>query len=274
MKKLLLGAMFFLSVDAYSQSYVVLNTGVTLTTDSNGFVYDFNHFVLPYKVKGRGGNFLIEDKNIVTVDSNGFLYKKEINVKKIKGSGLNYFISDSGFFSSSKLYTVDAEGFHYELSPEGYSLKDVKIFGGNYFVRDGDMTVIRRDGTFKIIRLEGIDLNKIQSFPGTYFISEIGQFFTITDDGRIKTSPKNFNEIKKAGGNYFIDDKDWIHTIAQDGSLITPILPIGFDVQKLKSFGANYVIDENNNIFTIDAAGNINQRFVDLDISRSRIFSL
>jgi len=274
MKKLLLGAIALLSVNAYSQSYVVLNTGVTLTTDANGYVYDFNHFVLPYKVKARGGNFLLEDKNLVTVDANGFLYKKEVNVRKVRGSGLNYFITDSGFLTSAKLYTIDDKGFHYEMTPEGYNLKDVKKFGGNYFVRDGEMTIIRRDGTFKIIKLEGINLNKIQNFPGSYFISEIGQFFTITDEGKIKTFKKNFKEIKQAGGNYFIDEKGWIHTITLDGNLVTPTLPINFSVKKLVGYGANYVIDSDNKIFTIDAEGNIFERQVPLDISRSRILSL
>ncbi|HLT22483.1 MAG TPA: hypothetical protein VKZ84_03535 [Bacteriovoracaceae bacterium] len=274
MKKLLLGAIALLSVNAYSQSYVVLNSGVTLTTDVNGYVYDFNNFVLPYKVKGKGGNFLLEDKNLVTIDANGLLYKNSINVKKFKGSGLNYFISDSGLFSTSKLYTVDDKGFYYEFTQEGYNLKDVSIFGGNYFVLDGDMTIIRRDGTFKVIRLEGIDLSKIKSFPGSYFISEIGQFFTVTDEGKIKTFHKNFKEIKKAGGNYFIDEKGWIHTITTEGELISPIIPFGFDTKKLVNFGSNYMIDSDNNIYTVDAQGNINQRMISVDISRSRIFSL
>lgn len=273
MKKLLLGAIALLSVNAYSQSYVVLNSGVTLTTDANGFVYDFNNFILPYKVKGQGGNFMLEDKNLVTIDANGLLYKKEINVKKIKGSGLNYFISEATF-ASSKLYTIDDKGFFYELTPEGIKLKDVKIFGGNYFVREGDMTIIRRDGTFKMIRLEGLDLDKIKSFPGPYFISEAGQFFTVNDDGRIKTFAKNFKQIKKAGGNYFIDDRGFINTITLEGELVTPVLPVGFNVKKLVHFGANYVIDSDKKIFTVDGQGNLYQRQVNVDISRPRILSL
>lgn len=273
MKKLLLGAIALLSVNAYSQSYMVLNSGVTLTTDTNGFVYDFNHFVLPYKVKGQGGNFLLEDKNLVTIDANGFLYKNEINVKKIKGSGLNYFISEATF-GGSKLYTIDDKGFYYELSPEGMKLKDVKIFGGNYFVRDGDMTVIRRDGTFKTIRVEGLDLDKIKSFPGAYFISDAGQFFTLAEDGRIKTFPKYFKQIKKAGGNYFIDEGGWINTITLDGDLRSPVLPLGFNVKRLVHYGANYMIDSDKRIFSVDGQGNLVERQVSVDISRPRILSL
>lgn len=273
MKKLLLGALALLSLNAYSQSYVVLNSGITLTTDSNGYIYDMNNFVLPYKVKGRGGNFLLEDKNLVTIDANGFLYRKETNVKKIRGSGLNYFISEASF-GSGKLYTIDDKGFFYELSPEGGKLKDVSIFGGNYYVREGEMTIIRRDGTYKTIRLEGINLNKIQAFAGSYFISEIGQFFTVTDEGQIKTFQKNFKQITKAGGNYFIDDRGFINTITATGDLKTPVLPYGLNVKSLTLFGVNYMIDSSGKIFTVNAQGEISQKTVSEDLTRSRLLSL
>lgn len=273
MKKLLLGAIALFSVNAFSQSYLILNSGVALTTDSNGFVYDFHHFVLPNKVKGNGGNFLIEDKQLVTIDAQGFLYKKDTNVKKIQGSGLNYFISEGGF-GGRKLFTIDDKGFSYELTPEGMKLKDVKLFGGNYFVLDGTMTIVRKDGTFKVIRLEGLDLNSIKAYPGTYFISSVGQFFTVTDDGTIKSFVTKFKRIKKAGGNYFIDDRGFINTISADGELVSPVVPADFFTANLKSFGANYMIDNNGNIFTVDSAGNIFKRNVELDVTRTRVLSL
>jgi hypothetical protein len=273
MKKLLLGALALFSVNAFSQSYIILNSGVALTTDNNGFVYDFKHFVLPNKVKGNGGNFLIEDKQLVTIDANGFLYKKETNVKKIQGSGLNYFISE-GAFGSRKLFTIDDKGFSYELTPEGMKLKDVKIFGGNYFVLDGTMTLIRQDGTFKVITLEGLDLNTIKSYPGTYFISSVGQFFTINDDGVIKTFPTKFKSITKGGGNYFIDNRGWINTVSAAGELISPIVPAGFNTANLKSFGSNYMIDNNGDIFTVDSEGQIFKRSVELDVTRARVLSI
>lgn len=273
MKKLLLGALALFSMNAFSQSYIILNSGVALTTDTKGFVYDFKHFVLPNKVKGNGGNFLIEDKQLVTIDENGFLYKKDTNVKKLKGSGLNYFISEGGF-GSRKLYTVDAQGFAYELTPEGMKLKDVKKFGGNYFILDNTMTIVRKDGTYKTVRLEGLNLDAIKNFPGKYFISSAGQFFTVTDEGLVRTENVNFVNIRTAGGNFFVDEFGVFRTLDSEGALRIPALPKNFKVNSIRSVGANYVIDNAANVFTVDADGNVNQRFIDLDVSRAKVLGL
>lgn len=273
MRKLLLGAIALLSVNAYSQSYLVLNSGVTLTTDSQGFVYDMNNFVLPYNVKGNGGNFILEDKTLVTIDAQGLFYRNETKVKKIKGSGLNYFVSE-GTFGSTKLFTIDDNGFAYELDAEGIKLRDIKIFGGNYFVEGGNLTIIRSDGTYKTVQVAGLDLDRIRGFAGNYFISEAGQFFTLTSEGIIKTFYKGFKQIKKAGGNYFIDDRGFVNTISAQGELITPVLPYGFNVKKLVSYGANYMIDSDGLIFTIDSEGQMLQRPINLDLTRTRLLSL
>ena len=69
MKKLFLAVLATLSFNAFSQSYFILDNGVTLTVDHKGFVYDYGHYTPVNRVTVKGGQYLVEDTNIlVTVD--------------------------------------------------------------------------------------------------------------------------------------------------------------------------------------------------------------
>src|SRR6476620_6315753 len=114
MKKFLALGSLMLALNGYSQSYMILNNGVTLTTDKAAFVYDFGHFILPYKVTLTGGQFLAEEGKLVSIDEKGFLYRKDEKAPaKLRGKGNSYVISDTG-----TLYTFDAAGFFYKYDKE------------------------------------------------------------------------------------------------------------------------------------------------------------
>ncbi len=83
MKNMLALGLLLGALSASAQSYLILNNGVMLTTDKAGFVYDFGHFVVPYEVKVSGGNFLVEKKQLITVDEQGYKYDKDEKVEKI-----------------------------------------------------------------------------------------------------------------------------------------------------------------------------------------------
>ena len=129
MKKIFIYLLFIWSFQGNASSYLILNNGVTLTTDQSGMIFDFAHFIAPYKITASGGQFFLENNKLHTIDSNGFLYEKDIKIDKIKGKGINYIITEN------KLITIDAKGFFYEFSKDLKSiLKKSFKFGGSFFL--------------------------------------------------------------------------------------------------------------------------------------------
>ena len=77
MKSFLLATLATLSLNAFSQSYIIMDNGITVTTDTSGFAYDFGHYAFPQKVTLKGGQYFVEEGGILaTIDENGLLFRK------------------------------------------------------------------------------------------------------------------------------------------------------------------------------------------------------
>ncbi|MFP5386429.1 MAG: hypothetical protein ACLGHN_10145 [Bacteriovoracia bacterium] len=279
MKKFLAAAIMLASMNVFSQSYIVLSNGVTLTTDKAGFVYDFNHFRLPYKVSVSGGQFLVEDEKLSTVDANGFLYEKDFKVDdEVKGKGLNYFIMDN-----NNLVTIDSNGFYYEYDEDARSIfKKATTFGGNFFVatinkRKGqyELYTINEKGNYFKVDVEGLNPENISYAGGKYFQTQDGVTYTVSKDGFVFAKPEiQVGSVVKAGGNFLIDSTNKIFTISDDGLLILPVLPLNIKVETITKVGSNYMIDSEGRLFTVDSLGNIAERTVEHDLTKAKILSL
>lgn len=276
MKKFLAVAATLLSMNSFAQSYLILNNGVTLTTDKAGFIYDFGHFRVPYKVTLAGGQFHVEDKKLSTVDTAGFLYEKTMKVDKaVKGKGLNYFINDD-----SKLVTVDTKGFFYELEDKAF--KKAQAFGGNFFLVKPDdkkaivdLYTVNEKGNYFKMNVAGLNPFDIVTLGGSFFQTRAGVTYTVSKDGFVypKTELK-VGAIKKAGGNFFVDDKGLLFTVSEEGFLMLPVLPANIKVADIQKVGANYMIDSEGRIFIVDKVGNMVERTINHDLRNAKILSI
>ncbi|MCM2351170.1 MAG: hypothetical protein NDI69_14210 [Bacteriovoracaceae bacterium] len=276
MKKFLFASLMLASVSAFSQSYLVLNNGVTLTTDKAGFIYDFGHFRIPYKVTISGGNFFVSDKVLSTVDNQGFLYEKDIKVDEINGKGLNYFIDDS-----EHLFTIDEQGIVYEYEEDSSIFRKVISYGGNFFTAKGekkkiDLYTVSNTGNYFKMAVEGLNPAEIEKVGGKYFQTKSGLVYTVSKEGFVY--PKNTmttGQIKRIGGNFFIDSNHFIYTVSEDGVLKLPILPAELVVSDLIKLGSNYMIDSEGRIFVVDHLGDMYERTVAVkhDLRKSKIIS-
>ena len=275
MKKFLAAGLMLASLNVFSQSYLILSNGVTLTTDKAGFVYDFGHFHLPYKVSNKGINYFVEDEKLSTIDENGYLYEKDIKVKKIKGAGGNFFVNDD-----SHLVTIDAKGFYYEYEEETKVFKKITSYGGNYFLasvekkKPADLYTVNDKGSYFKLNVEGLNTGDINTFNGNYFQTKNGTVYTVSSAGFVFPKPTvKTGSVTKAGGNYFIDSNKLLYTVSSEGLLILPVLPLKLKIDNLVSFGANYMIDKDGKIFAVDKAGVIFERSVKHDLRNAKIFS-
>lgn len=275
MKKFLLAGVALLSMNAFSQSYLVLNNGITLTTDKAGFVYDFGHFRAPYKVTLNGGQFLVEDKKLSTVDTAGFLYEKSLKVEKVKGKGLNYFINDD-----NKIITIDSKGFFYELEDKAF--KKAVAFGGNFFLVKPDdkkaivdLYTVNEKGNYFKMNVAGLNPFDIITIGGSFFQTRNGATYTVSKDGLVfaKTEQK-VGAVKKAGGNFFVDAAGLLFTVSEEGFLMLPVLPANIKVADIQKVGANYMIDSEGRIFVVDKVGNITERTINHDLRNAKILSM
>lgn len=265
------------SFSAFSQSYLILNNGVTLTTDKAGFVYDFNHFRIPYKVTINGGQFHVEDKKLSTVDTSGFLFEKNFEVKKVKGKGLNFFVNDD-----NHLVTIDEKGFYYEYDKDDKIFKSAVAFGGNFFLvkpnsrkPNIDLYTVNSKGNYFKIDVPGLNPADIKTVGGTFFQTKNGVVYTVSKDGFVFAKPEvKVGSIVKAGGNFMIDSTNKIFTVSEDGFLILPVLPMNIKVMTVQKLGSNYMIDTEGRIFTVDAQGNMHERKIDHDLTDTKILSL
>lgn len=277
MKKILATGLTLLSMNVFSQSYLVLNNGITLTTDNAGFIYDFGHFRMPTKITANGGQFLIEEKKLSTVDTAGFLYQKDMKVSKIKGKGLNFFINDD-----NHLFTIDTKGFTFEYDKDDKIFKKAVGYGGNFFTVKlddkkpvVDLYTVNNKGNYFKITLPELNPADISSFGGTFFQTKNGVTYTVSKDGFVfSKKDQKVSSIKKAGGNFFIDSANLLFTVSEEGFLMLPILPANIQVADIKSIGSNYMIDSQGRIFIVDKAGNIVERTINHDLRNSKVLSL
>lgn len=278
MKKFLALGSLMLALNGYSQSYLILNNGVTLTTDSSAFVYDFNHFVMPSKVTLSGGQYLAEEEKLISIDSKGFLYRKDEKApKKLKGKGINYLLADNGV-----LYTFDTNGFFYKFEKDS-ELKKANNFGGNFFTvkpndkkPEVDIYAVNSKGNYFKMNVSGLNAADIIVFGGNYFMTKKGVVYTVTKDGFIYSKAEvKTGLIRKAGGNFFIDANNTIYTVSEEGFLFLPTLPTGLKVASITKLGANYFLDQSGKIFGVDKAGNIFEREIkDHDLRNTKILSM
>lgn len=276
MKKLLFVGLALLSFNVFSQSYLVLHNGVTLTIDKSGFVYDFSHFVLPYRVTIQGGQFLVENEKLSTVDQFGFLYQKNFKVKSIRGNGLNYFITNNG-----QLVTIDEQGFYYTYDEDSKILKKVSSYGGNFFVARNekkkkglDLYTVNNKGNYFKVDVEGLDPADISEVGGKYFMAN-NILYTVSKEGIVFSKPETkIGKIVKKGGNYFITDDGKLYTVSDEGYLILPILPANIVVSNIENLGSNYMLDTEGRFFTVDNFGNMHEReIIGHDLTNTKVFS-
>lgn len=271
MKHFIFAALATLSMNAFSQSYFVLDNGVTLSIDTAGYVYDFNHFTPVARVTVKGGQYLVEDSNVlVTVDEKGSLFRKyELLPKQVIGKGMNYFIGDNG-----TIYTIDTMGYA-TLTEDDVKMKTVTKFGGNFFTTEDEFFVVTSDGKYVAAVVEGVKPADIITFGGNYFMTNRGVLYTVSNDGKIISKKQDrVGIIVKKGGNYFVDTTGMIYTIAFDGSLKMPALPVSLRIQAISKLGANYFMDGAGKLFTVDKDGNVFERWSSYDLKTTKIISL
>jgi len=278
MKKILALGSLMLALNGYAQFYMILGNGVTLTTDKAAFVYDFSHFILPYKVTLTGGQFLAEEGKLISIDEKGFLYRKDEKApSKLKGKGNNYVISDNG-----TLYTFDAAGFFYKYDKEAATKKAVG-FGGNFFTTKPEekkalveLYTLNSKGNFFKTTIPGLDPAEITTFGGTYFQTSKGVIYTVTKEGYVfAKSEVKTGLVKKIGGNFFIDTNNAIYTVSEDGFLFLPTLPANLKISTITKLGQNYFIDQEGKLFVVDNTGAVFEREMKShDLKDARILSI
>lgn len=278
MKSIIFAALATLSLNAFSQSYVIMENGIVVTTDSSGFIYDFGHYAFPQKVTLKGGQYFVEEGNILaTIDENGLLFRKyELIPEKIRGKGINYFISDEGF-----IYAIDKKGFVKVTESEIY--KNALNFGGNYFTVavDAEKTlvdiyVVTGEGIVMKADLPTMKVREIVSFGGTYFMNNRGVIFTIASSGKVSSKEEmRVGILQKRGGNFFVDSSGFFFTVSENGDLLMPGLPVTMRVNAVQRLGSNYFIDQSGKFFVIDKNGSVFERVMrDHDFRLAKVISL
>lgn len=264
-----------LSASAFSQSYLILNNGVTLTTDTKGFIYDFAHFNLPSKVSLNGGQFFVSEDKLVTIDSAGLLFEKSQEVKKTKGKGINFLLNDK-----NKLITVDDKGFSYSFDDKAFS--KISSFGGKFFVVKSDdkkipdaLYTVNAKGNYFNVTLPGLNPADILVRGGNYFQMKNGLVYTISKDGFVFSKTQiQVQAIKKLGGNYFVDAANTFFTVSEEGALTVAALPLNLIIANISKMGSNYVIDSEGRFFAVDNSGLVFERTVNNDLKSTKILSL
>jgi hypothetical protein len=274
MKKLILAGLAVISMNAFSQSYLIMGNGITLTTDKAGFVYDFGHFTMPNSVSVNGGQFFIADERISTIDAQGFLYRKDNRFKKIKGKGLNYIVGDD-----NALYTVDERGFVFKFDKDA-NIRRASAYGGNYFLvtnsnRTVDLYTVNSRGNYFKLDIPGVNPAQITVTGGNYF--RVGAtVYTVSKDGFVFAKPEiKVGEIRRMGGNFFIDSTGTIFTVSDEGFLMIPALPRALNLSTVNRLGANYFMDAEGRLFVVTSDAQVLERDVTQhDVRNARTLSL
>jgi hypothetical protein len=269
-------ALLSLTLPVVAQSYLVLSNGVTLTTDKEGFLYDFGHFNLPGKISTRGGRFFVSEGKLSSIDNKGFLFEKDFKVDEVKGKGLNYFINDD-----NELVTIDERGFFYEFK-DSKLFKRAVAFGGNFFLTkseekrslDLEIYIVNGSGNYFKMSPEGLKPSDITILGGSFFQTRTGVTYTVSKDGFIISKLLfKIGTIVKSGGNFFIDSDNFLFTVSEDGELHLPELPPELKVSDIVRVGANYFLDSEGRFYSVDQSGNITARKTNHDLRNVRILS-
>lgn len=271
MKNLVFAALASVSVSGFAQSYFILDNGLTLTTDSAGYVYDYGHYTSISRMSIRGGQFIVEDSNIlVTVDERGFPFRKyEVLPTTIKGKGTNYIIGDN-----NAVYVIDQKG-NVHLTENDPAVAAATKFGGSFFVVENDLYTVSISGSYQKVAIEGLKPQDILTFGGNYFMTNRGVLFTISADGKVFSRAQDrVGIIVKRGGNYFIDSMGFFYVVTADGSLKLPSIPMSLRLQAITKLGVNYFIDANGKLFTVDKDGNVLERMMNYDLKTAKIISM
>lgn len=277
MKNLMLAALATLSLNAFSQSYIIMENGITITTDNSGFAYDFGHYAFPQKVTLKGGQYFVEEGTILaTIDENGLFFRKyELIPEKIKGKGINYFLSEEG-----ALYGIDKKG--YVKVTENEAFKRAVNFGGNYFTVTNPETQLLDlytvDAAAVVAKAEApsLKVKDIIAYGGSYVMNNRGVVFTIAANGTVTPQDDiRVGIITKKGGNYFTDSSGYMFTVSESGVLKMPGLPLNLRVSSMHKLGSNYFIDLSGRLFVVDKEGNIFERTMrDQDFKNAKVISL
>lgn len=278
MKSFLLFFLFIVTLPSYSQSFLIMENGIILTTDLNGYIYDYGHYTYPQKLTIKGGQYFVEDENIlVTIDENGYLYRKyEVIPQKILGKGINYFISDEGV-----LFSVDNKGILVKSVIEEF--KGAVHFGGYYFLTISkqsedylDLYTVSRSGVVKKAQINQIKRKEIVSFGGNYFMTNKGDLYTLTKDGEVNLQQgMRVGLIIKRGGNYFVDSSNLLYVVDENGELKMPDLPWSLKISSILKLGTNYFIDQFGRLFVVDRDGVVSEKIlIDYDFREAKIISL
>lgn len=277
MKYLLLFAFSLISFSSYSQSFLIMDNGITITTDTLGASFDFGHYAFPQKVTLRGGRFYVEDDAVLaTIDDNGLLFKKyEVIPEKIDGKGHNYFIS------GTKVYGINSQGV-LKIS-ENDDFKKARDFGGNFFVvqakflrSDLEMYVVNPAAEVIKVDTGTLDLRDVVDFGGNYFMTNQGSIYTVSRDGVIALKESfRVGVFSKKGGNFFVDSSGYLFTIDENGELLMPALPIDLDIASIYKLGSNYFIDMEGRFYVVDKMGNIfEKQMPDHDFRLAKVISM
>jgi hypothetical protein len=239
-----------ISLPVFAQSHMILANGIVLTLDRAGFIYDLGNFMIPYKVSATGGQFIIEDDRLATVDENAYLFRKDFKVGQLFGKGINYFIT-----KDYDLVTIDHKGFHYEWKERG--LKKLTYTGGNFFVVEDTLYTVNEKGNYFKMQVDGLVPKDIAHAGGNYFVSKKNVIYTVSREGFVFKKDNRVSGLKKKGGNFFVDEKNVFYTIAESGFLLSQEFK-----GSIKQVGANYFLTNEGQIFTIDQTGTIFARTV------------
>lgn len=277
MKMLLILAFTLSTLSGYAQSYLIINNGVTLTIDSNGFLYDFGHFYLPYKIKHNGGQFFVEEEKLITIDSRGLLFEKDLEVTGVNGKGINYFIN-----SDDELITIDKDGYYFKYDEDTSVFKKAVSFGGNFFLvkpekrkSQIDIYTINEKGNYFKMNLDGLNPSDISVTGGNFFQTRDGKMYTVSKAGFIfSKSEIKVSAISKIGGNFFIDANGLLHTVSDEGFLVIPSLPKNLVVSDIQKIGSHYMLDKNGNLFCVDKNGDVFERKGQHDLRNVKVLSL
>jgi hypothetical protein len=278
MKKLILSSLVLMSTQAFSQSFLVLNNGVTLTTDKAGLVYDFSLFHTPSTINVSSAQFFIDKEKLYTMNASGNLFEKDLEIKssKIVAKAGNFMIVDAGL--SNNIITIDEAGFYYEFKEKRFNKP--QIIGGNFmtFLNEKEKKVeimtVGALGQYKSVVVQGLNPAEIISAGGRYFTTSTRKIFSVAKDGVIseQTQFATVAQIVKKGGNFFIDSTNTIFTITDEGFIKLPLLPMGLDISKTAKVGFNYLITSEGKLYTINALGEILDRgFTNHDLKQAKI---
>lgn len=271
MKKSLITCLCLISSFCYSQSYFILDNGLTLTTDTQGYVYDYGHYTPITRITQKGGQFILEDQDIlVTVDERGFPFRKyEVLPKSILGKGNNYFIGDD-----SSIYTIDSKG-NVNFIENDPKIAGAGKFGGIFFVVENELFVVSANGKYQSVKVEGLKPSDIITLGGNYFMTNRGVLYTISFDGKVFSRyQERVGIIAKKGGNYFVDSMGMFYTVHEDGSLRLPAIPMSLRIQTMTKLGANYFIDSTGKLFTVDKKGDVFERMINHDLKMTKVISI